>query len=380
MKLLIYLGHPAHFHLFRQVILKAREAGHEVVILARKKDVLEDLLQAAGFRYINLLPKGRPDTRAGMLRAMLTRTWGIFRAAVSSRPSLMVGTCAELGYVGRLLGIRSIVVNEDDWDVVPRFAKIAYPLCNHILAPACCRMGKWKGKTIAYDSYHELAYLHPNHFRPDRAVVEEFHPSPEPYFLLRFAKLTAHHDEGRQGISGKIASRLIKLLEAQGKVYITSERELEPELEPYRIQLHPAKIHHALAFASLYVGDSQTMAAEAAVLGTPAIRFNDFVGQISYLEELEHRYGLTFGVSTREPEKMFDLVRKYSKPEVKEIWLKRREEMLREKIDFASFMNWLLENYPGSARHLAQHPRTQNRFRGIPAPQPAAGSNSLHCS
>jgi predicted glycosyltransferase len=33
----------------------------------------------------------------------------------------------------------------------------------------------------------------------------------------------------------------------------------------------------------LYIGDSQTMAAEAAVLGIPSIRFNSFVGKLVYL-------------------------------------------------------------------------------------------------
>lgn len=51
-----------------------------------------------------------------------------------------------------------------------------------------------------------------------------------------------------------------------------------------------------VAFASLYIGDSQTMAAEAGVLGVPFVRFNDFVGRIRYLRELEDKYRLGFGV------------------------------------------------------------------------------------
>lgn len=63
-------------------------------------------------------------------------------------------------------------------------------------------------------------------------------------------------------------------------------------------------IHHAMAFAKMYIGDSQTMAAEAAVLGTPSIRFNDFVGEIGYLEELENTYQLTFGIMTSDRENL----------------------------------------------------------------------------
>lgn len=352
MNLLFYLGHPAHFHLFRHSIHALRKAGHEVTIVARRKDVLEDLLRKEGWDFVNALPLGRRDGRAGMVRAMLAREWTLFRVALSNRPALMLGTCAEIGHVGRLLGIPSIVVNEDDWDVVPLFSKLAYPFCNHILAPRCCRMGRWKRKTISYDSYHELAYLHPDKFSPDRRVIREFHSSEDPYFIVRFARLTAHHDNGRQGIDAMIARRLIRLLGRKGRVYITSERELEPEFEPHRIQLDPSKIHHAMAFATLYVGDSQTMAAEAAVMGTPAIRYNDFAGEIGYLEELEQCYGLTYGVRTCDPEKMLGLVEKYSEPGVKETWEQRRQAMLNDKIDLAAFMTRLVGNYPESVQRL----------------------------
>ena len=55
-------------------------------------------------------------------------------------------------------------------------------------------------------------------------------------------------------------------------------------------------MHHVMAFASLYIGDSQTMAAEAGVLGVPFVRFNDFVGRIGYLRELEDVYELGYGI------------------------------------------------------------------------------------
>lgn len=364
MKLLIYLGHPAHFHLFRFVIQALRKNGHQITILARNKDVLEDLLHAEELPFINVLPRGRKDTTAGMMGAMLIRERAIFREALRDRPNLMVGTCAEIGHVGRMLGIPSIVVNEDDWDVVPIFAKLAYPFCNYILAPESCRTGRWRRKTISYRGYHELAYLHPNHFTPDRSVVRTFHPAEGPYFLIRFAKLAAHHDAGRRGIGREVARRLVSTLETRGAVYITSERELEPEFESYRIKIAPDKIHHAMAFAELYVGDSQTMAAEAAVLGTPAIRFNDFVGEIGYLEELEDRYGLTYGVRTNEPERMFRLVENYSKPGTKKVWDRRRAAMLKEKIDVAAFMAGLFEGYPETVRELREESRREETGRG----------------
>ena len=117
-----------------------------------------------------------------------------------------------------------------------------------------------------------------------------------PFFIMRFASLNAHHDSGIKGINTEIAQRLIDILAPHGSIYITSERPLEPQFEKYRIRINPLDMHHVMAFASLYIGDSQTMAAEAGVLGVPFVRFNDFVGRIGYLRELEDVYRLGFGV------------------------------------------------------------------------------------
>ena len=76
----------------------------------------------------------------------------------------------------------------------------------------------------------------------------------------------------------------------------------------YRLKINPLDIHHVITFASLYIGDSQSMAVEAAMLGVPSIRFNDFAGKISVLEELEHKYGLTYGIKTDQPERLFEKI------------------------------------------------------------------------
>ncbi len=127
-------------------------------------------------------------------------------------------------------------------------------------------------------------------------------------------------------------------------------------------------MHDALAFADLYVGDSQTMTAEAAVLGTPAIRFNDFVGKLGYLEELEHRYGLTYGIKTSEPGQLFSKIEELlAMPNLRQEWQRRRERMLADKIDVTAFMVWFIENYPDSATAIRSDPTLQHRFQLQPA-------------
>ena len=121
---------------------------------------------------------------------------------------------------------------------------------------------------------------------------------------------------------------------------------LSNELEPYRISINPLDIHHAMAFAKLYIGDSQTMAAEAAVIGTPSIRFNDFVGEINYLEELEHNYQLTFGIRTTDTESLFSKTKELIEtPNLRDLFQARKEKMLKEKTDLSLLMKDLFLKY-----------------------------------
>jgi predicted glycosyltransferase len=126
-------------------------------------------------------------------------------------------------------------------------------------------------------------------------------------------------------------------------------------------------MHDVMAYASLYIGDSQTMAMEAAVLGVPAIRFNDFVGKIGVMAELEDGklngkripcYNLGIGILASEKdavERLCNTVQEImaiQPAKRKELWQARRQKMLAEKIDYAKFLTWFIENYPSSAEEV----------------------------
>ncbi|MFH1933620.1 MAG: DUF354 domain-containing protein [Pseudomonadota bacterium] len=364
MKLLFYFGHPAHFHLFKNVVADLKKRGHSTKTLIKKKDVLENLLTGSNYDFINILPEGRKDSKIGIAIGLIKRCLKMFLFCLKDRPDLLIGTSVEMPYVGKLLGIPSINVNEDDADVVPLYAKLAYPFASEILTPEPCNNGKWESKSIKYAGYHELTYLHPNTFKPDRSKVQRYFQTESPYFIIRFAKFTAHHDQGINGINADIAEKIIKILEPHGRVFITSERKLELQFGKYQIMINPLDMHHAMYFATMYIGDSQTMAAGAGVLGTPFIRYNDFVGKIGYLKEIEEKYKMGFGIKPNEPEKLYNKIKELlDTPNLKEVWQNRKQKMLSEKIDVAEFMVWFVENYPNSARIMKENPDYQDRFR-----------------
>lgn len=372
MKILVYMGHPAHFYLYKNAIVKWRTNGHQVEILIKKKDILQQLLENQAWEYHNILSEGRKNNKLGMALGVLKRAIRQNQFCAHFKPDIMTGTSVENSFIGPIRNIPVINCNEDDAAVVPLYAKLSYPGADAILNPVVCNSGRWDTKATKYPSYQELAYLHPNHFTPNKSVVEAYGiDTTKPYFVMRFASLKAHHDEGISGINTEIAQRLIDILSPHGQIYITSERELEPQFEPYRIRINPLDMHHVMAFASLYIGDSQTMAAEAGVLGTPFVRFNDFVGRIGYLRELEDVYQLGYGIhasvltedstirrndgsiqpsGTKALYSAVETLVAMPADERKALFTARREKMLRDKIDYAKYLTWFIENYPQSAK------------------------------
>lgn len=366
MKFLFHLGHPAHFHLFKNTIRSLLDSKNEVLIVIKKKDVLEELLKSSGFNYLNILPSGRKDGMINVAIGQLKQNIMLFKLASKFKPDLLIGTSVAISHVGKLKGIPSINVNEDDSEVVPLYSKLAYPWATCILAPKVCSVGKWSYKKIEYDGYHELAYLHPSNFKASEDIAKKYIDPKEKYFIIRFAKLTAHHDGGIKGLNSEITKKLVSILEPHGKIYITSERELEKEFEKYRIHINSIDMHHVMAFASLYIGDSQTMAAEAGVLGVPFVRFNDFVGRIGYLNELENKYRLGFGIKTNDPSALYKTVTDLILLENTKLeYSKRRDRMLEEKINVADFFTWFIENYPKSLAVVKADPNYQNSFKSI---------------
>jgi hypothetical protein len=223
-------------------------------------------------------------------------------------------------------------------------------------------VGKWGDKKVGYLGYMKLSYLHPRVFTPNRDKVS----LASPYVLLRLASLQAHHDFGVSGLTVKLVQRLIVLVTAQGRnVVISSEAKInDPFIRQYLIKIRPSDIHHYLAFADLFISDSQSMSVEAAMLGTPSIRFSDFAGKISVLEELEHEYRLTYGVPTTRPDLLLEkTMALLARRDLKNEFAERRDAMLADKIDVSAFFSWFIEEWPESYRVMKENPDYQLRFR-----------------
>jgi len=342
---LFYIGHPAHFHNVVHLSKNLEEKGHSIIWVVREKDVLFRLAEGSPYKSYFIREKA-PKSKWGRILRIVKREWVMLKIMLRHKPDVSAGTDLVITHLGKLLNIPSVIINEDDAEAVPLFADMGMKYATAILAPESCSVGPYGYKTTFYKGYQELAYLHPDYFKPDKAKIQLLYGKRDRFYLLRFASLTAHHDDGKRGIDDRLAKKIIRILEENGQVWITSERPLVRDLEPYRIAISPRDMHHAMFFASLYIGDSQTMAAEAAVLGTPSLRYNDFVGKLGYLEDLEHTYGLTYGIPVGWEDELLERISALSgNNTVKSEWGKKRQRMLNETIDVTAFWTHFFEDY-----------------------------------
>lgn len=341
MNILFQLNHPAHYHMFKHAVRQLSLEGHQVHIVIKSKDILESLLKDSGIPFYNIQPKSHRKNYAGILYDTFLRTWKTGLYVIRYHIDVLVGSTPEVAQVGWLLRRRRINLLEDDAAIIPQLIRFIKPFSQICLAPSSCNTGPLEKKTIHYPGYQKLAYLHPSRFEPDKNIASKYVDTTHPFILLRIVALKAYHDIGNhaKGMDLKTIQRIIDLFRPVGNIYISAERPLEPTLEPYRLDIAPIDIHHVMAYATLYAGDSQSMAVEAAMLGIPSIRISTFAGRIGVLEELEKSYGLTFGFQPSETEKAIEKIKEIlTMDDSRTLFQHRRQRMLSEKIDVTDFI------------------------------------------
>ena len=346
MRILVDITHPAHVHFFRNAIRLWRRNGHEVLITAREKDIALNLLQRYGLEYEDLGP-----AKTGLLglgSELCSRTAKLGRLMRKFRPDVMTAIGGVfIAQAGFWLRVPSVVFYDTENAWLSNL--LTYPFCTTVSTPDCYEGRVPRSKHHTYAGYHELAYTHPNYFQPDSEKLSSFDLTPDtPFILLRLVSWGAAHDVRDHGFTGVVEA--VRRLEQFGRVLISSEATLPDALQPYRIASSPELVHHLLAFARLFIGESATMASESATLGTPAILVSTSVR--GYTNEQEGRYGLTFTFSdpkTAQRDALDKAVEILESPNSGKKWQERRSRMLSEKIDVTRQVVSLVESHGSQA-------------------------------
>jgi predicted glycosyltransferase len=342
MKTFVTIQHPAHVHFFKNVIEELRKRRHDVRVYVRAKDVAVELLENYGIAH-TVLAESSASFGSLTLR-QLRFEYALARQARRVRPDVITGIGGlAAAHAAAVTDAKSVVFTDSElssnWLMVP-FADV-------ICTPQRFEMD-FGAKQYRYEGFHELAYLHPNHFTPDPEVLRAAGVDPDgQFFVVRFSDMQAHHDVLHDGFSADGKQRLLSLLRSHGRVFVANEGDSD-RFSEYAVPVPPHQFHHLLAHATLVVSDSSTMATESGLLGTPAIRVNSFAGEtdMSNFAELGGRYGLVF--STPDEQEAFEQIQSLlADPATAASWRRNRERLLADKIDVARFATDVLTRAGG---------------------------------
>lgn len=319
MRFIFELNHPKHYYQFKYVMRMLKDHGHDVLVLGRDKDVLLDVLKEEKVPYeIFGLHK---KTMTGKVFGSFSILRNYWRIVKRYKPDVIVSKASYYGCrCARRFGCKSVIF--PDSEVVSLTNKYVVPIASVVVTPETFGLDYGK-KHVRIKGLFEDCYLAPSVFTPDPKVVEKY-GLERPYAVFRFVGWFANHDVNNSGFTLEEKKQLVNAVSPYMHVYLSSEKELPEELKRYQLPTPASMIHSVLSEADLYLGDSQTMATEAALLGTPAIRSNSFVGpnDMTNFKVLENTYGLLRNI--KEYEEVLSVVTDFAKNKRKEEWKAKR--------------------------------------------------------
>jgi hypothetical protein len=328
MRAIVTIQHPGHVHFFKHAIRELQSQGHELHVFARENEVTVELLERAGIDHEVLA--GESNSLFSLAAVQATYETRLLRRARRIGPDVItaIGGVAA-AHVASVVGAKSVVFYDTEHATI--ITKLAYPFADVVCTPECYQ-GDIGSKHRTYPGYHELAYLHPDRFEPDPAVLADAGLEPDDTLVvMRLSSWDSSHDVGQGGFDDPV-DVVERLEDAGATVLLTSEVDLPAELESHRYALAPDRMHDLLAYADCFVGEGATMAAEAAVLGTPAVYVNSLA--LGYVTELDEEYDLVFSYNgedrhVRSLEQAISIVEE----DDRSTWQRRRDRLLADRID-----------------------------------------------
>ncbi len=179
-----------------------------------------------------------------------------------------------------------------------------YKPCTRIILTSTSFKRDLGNNQLYYNGYHELAYLHPNFFKPDDSVLSGLDlKKGQSYVIMRFVSWGASYDVGHKGTS------MVNKIRA---------------------------LNEFLKFVRVFIS-----------------------------RELEDKYGLVFNFSETLEDQERSIqkgVKILKDTTIREEWKHRRRKMLEETIDVTAFMVWFVEQYPQSIGIMKENENIANKL------------------
>ncbi len=270
MKILVDLNHPVDVNFFKNAIRSwTTQHNCHVDITLQPRGKLVSILQSElpGFSFTAI---GTYQKSMAAKILMVAYRFPRFFNHVRRGGYDVVASFGGIGvcHATYVLGKPSVIF-DDDIEYGIGFYPYK-PFATRLLMPAQIPV---RGRNIIkYKGFKELAYLHPNYFKPDESALQEYALRPGEYVFVReVSKISMNYAHLEAGQLASVCAELRNL--GLSVVLSLEDKSLRDRFAPNCIILQePVKdIYSLMHFARLTISSGDTMARESCLTGTPVI-------------------------------------------------------------------------------------------------------------
>ena len=267
MNILIDLLHPADINFFKNAIDALSGKGIDITIIMRPRGKMIEILKSE-LPNMQFTPVGKYyTTTPGKLFSIATRNLNLVLFLRKNNFDLCTSYGFFVGIASRFCRKPSVIFTDDYEYRIPFYL---FKSCGgYLVIPSCIPS---TGKNILkYNGFKELAYLHPNYFKPDRKVLEQYGLTPDNYVFIReVARASLNYKNLKQTDLPEVIRSLNNfglnvVLSVEDKTRMDSLKDKCTVLE------EPVDIFSLMRFALFTISSGDSMARESCLVGTPTV-------------------------------------------------------------------------------------------------------------
>lgn len=285
MRILIEAHHPAHIHFWKFPIRELQARGHKVLLVGRKRDVMEQLVRA--YPWIDaVIPDSMTNSNRLPLLPLIRRQCFMAKTIRIFQPDVVASLMGSYTQSAKLFGIRNVIFTDSEFQHFNH--RIAHPFADEIYTPECFYKALGS-KQKRYAGIHEWSFLSPKYFQKQEQILAKYQKFLSgKYVVIRLSAWNTFHDRGATGIGERIY-QFIERFKGQYEFVLSAEEgRLPPGLEDLELKVAPEDYHQVLSQAAFVLSEGASTASESACLGVPTVYINstELRGYLLHLAEV----------------------------------------------------------------------------------------------
>lgn len=265
-RIIIDVVHPADVNFFKNAVNILRQKNIDIDVITRQRNILTALIEHEWQLPYRVFGKHRRSV-VGNICHVITRDLALlwylrkrdFDVAMSHGSLYLEHVCKLLN--------KPCIIFSDDIEFKLNQYNHRFFATRRVMPKATKAKSR---NTVYYKGFKELAYLHPNYFKPRKEVLRKYGLKPNKYIFIRDVAKTINY----RHLCGNEASSTLAYLQHTGLAIVVS-LENKSKAKDYNgciILREPVgDIYSLLYYAKLVVSSGDTVAREAGLLGTPVI-------------------------------------------------------------------------------------------------------------